>query len=142
LKAAERKVNGQSATKGVLDGVPVILPALSQAQEIQGRAARVGFDWGDIEPVIAKVFEEIDEVRSAETESQREKELGDLLFAVVNVARWYKVDAESTLRTTNLRWRKRFAHVETRARESNRPLQELTLAEMDVYWEEAKRLEE
>jgi tetrapyrrole methylase family protein/MazG family protein len=141
LKAAERKANGQEQFKGVLDGVPRSLPALSQAQDFQDRAARVGFDWNDIQPVIDKVFEELQEVRSAPTPEEREKELGDLLFALVNFVRWYKVDAETTLRTTNLRWRKRFTHLEQRARQQGRSLQEMTLAEMDVLWEEAKGLE-
>jgi tetrapyrrole methylase family protein/MazG family protein len=80
-------------------------------------------------------------VRSAPNVEERQKELGDLLFAVVNVVRWYKVDAESALRTTNLRWRKRFAYIEKRARDLSRNLNEMTLAEMDVLWEEAKRKE-
>jgi len=141
LKAAERKANGQEHSKGVLNGLPRSLPALSQAQEFQDRAARVGFDWNDIQPVIDKVFEELEEVRSALTPEEREKELGDLLFALVNFVRWYKVDAETALRTTNLRWRKRFTHLEQRARQQGHSLQEMTLAEMDVLWEEAKNLE-
>jgi tetrapyrrole methylase family protein/MazG family protein len=141
LKADERKANGEQHVKGLLDGVPLTLPALAQAQEVQDRAKRVGFDWNDIGPVIDKVFEELGEVRSAPTDEERQKELGDLLFAVVNVVRWYKVDAESALRTTNLRWRKRFAYIEKRARDLNRNLNEMTLAEMDVLWEEAKRKE-
>jgi len=141
LKAAERKANGQEHVKGVLDGLPRSLPALSQAQEFQDRAARVGFDWNDIQPVIDKVFEELEEVRRAPSGEEREKELGDLLFALVNFVRWYKVDAETALRATNLRWRKRFTHLEQRARQQGRSLQEMTLAEMDVLWEEAKNLE-
>ncbi len=141
LKAAERKAKGQEHVKGVLDGVPSSLPALLQAQEFQARAARVGFDWDNIQPVIDKIFEELEEVRSAPTPEEREKELGDLLFALVNFVRWYKVDAETALRTTNLRWRRRFAHLEHSARQQGRPLQEMTLAEMDVLWEEAKSKE-
>jgi tetrapyrrole methylase family protein / MazG family protein len=141
LKAAERKANGQEHVKGVLDGVPSSLPALLQAQEFQARAARVGFDWDNIQPVIDKIFEELEEVRSAPTPEEREKELGDLLFALVNFVRWYKVDAETALRTTNLRWRKRFSHIEHSARQQGRTLQEMTLPEMDLLWEEAKSLE-
>ena len=141
LKADERKANGEKHGKGLLDGVPLTLPALAQAQEVQSRAKRVGFDWNDIGPVIDKVFEELAEVRSALSEEERQKELGDLLFAVVNVVRWYKVDAETALRTTNLRWRKRFAYIEKRASELNRSLNDMTLAEMDVFWEEAKEKE-
>jgi tetrapyrrole methylase family protein/MazG family protein len=133
-------MNGETEPRGILDGVPVVLPALSQAQEIQSRAARVGFDWKEIQPVLAKVFEELDEVNQAQDADEREKELGDLLFAVVNLARWYKVDAESALRQANRRFRLRFAHIEARAREAGRELSEMSLEEMDRYWEEAKGL--
>jgi len=141
LKAAERAAKGDEKKKGLLDGVPLIFPSLAQAQEIQDRAARVGFDWDDIEKVWQKVPEEMEEVRCAETPEDREKELGDLLFAVVNVVRWYKVDAEAALRTTNLRFRKRFAHLEKRSRETGRSLMTMTLDEMDEWWREAKQLE-
>lgn len=140
LKEQERAENGEGESKGMLDGVPLILPALSQAQEVQDRAARVGFDWPDIEPVYAKVFEELAEVQAAETEADRTGELGDLIFAVVNLVRWHKVDAESALRRTNQKFRRRFAYIERRARETGRELGSLTLAEMDVWWEEAKTL--
>ncbi|MGB9898987.1 nucleoside triphosphate pyrophosphohydrolase, partial [Thermanaerothrix sp.] len=136
LKQAEREANGQEE-RSLLAGVPLALPALTQAQELQDRAARVGFDWPEIAPVWEKVREELQEVLTAPDERAREKELGDLLFAVVNLARWYKVDAESALRATNQRFRQRFAHIEQRAREMGRVLGEMTLAEMDALWEEA-----
>jgi len=142
LKEKERAENGEGEIKGMLDGVPAILPALSQSQEIQDRAARVGFDWADIEPVISKVFEELSEVRTAETPEHRSAELGDLLFAVVNLARWYKVDAESVLRGTNQKFRRRFAYIEKRARETGREMGTMKLEEMDLWWEEAKKLED
>jgi len=142
LKEQERADNGVGETKGMLDGVPGILPALSQAQELQDRAARVGFDWPDIDPVVAKVHEELDEVRTAESPDHRAAELGDLLFAVVNLVRWYKVDAESSLRAANLKFRRRFAHIEQRARDAARDLTTMTLAEMDAWWDEAKDLED
>ncbi|MHB8944382.1 MAG: bifunctional methyltransferase/pyrophosphohydrolase YabN [Bellilinea sp.] len=140
LKELEREENGEGDAKGMLDGVPIILPALSQSQEIQDRAARVGFDWPEISPVFAKVFEELEEVRSADTDASRAGELGDLLFAVVNLVRWYSVDAESALRAANQKFRRRFAYIEKRAREANRELTSLSLAEMDVWWDEAKAL--
>lgn len=140
LKQAEREANGQEE-RSLLAGVPLALPALTQAQELQDRAARVGFDWPEIAPVWEKVREELQEVLTAPDERAREKELGDLLFAVVNLARWYKVDAESALRATNQRFRQRFAHIEQRAREMGRVLGEMTLAEMDALWEEAKHNE-
>ena len=142
LKDAERAANDQTVSKGILDGIPRSLPALSQAQELQSRAARVGFDWPDIEPVRQKVAEEILEVQSAVLPGDREKELGDLLFAVVNLVRWYSADAEAVLRGCNQRFRARFAHIEKRAREMNRELSSMTLAEMDQLWDEAKQLGE
>jgi tetrapyrrole methylase family protein / MazG family protein len=142
LKAEEREVNGVAEDIGRLDGVPEMLPALSQAQEIQERAARAGFDWPEIAPVLKKVFEELDEVQEQNDPEKKARELGDLLFAVVNLARWYKTDAESVLRETNLRFRRRFRHIETRSREQGRQLSSMSLAEMDELWEEAKEKEE
>ena len=141
LKAAERKANGEEKTKGLLDGVPLAFPALAQAQQIQDRASRVGFDWDDIQGVWDKVYEEVQELHAAKNEAEIQDEVGDLLFAAVNLARWLKVDAESALRGTTLKFRRRFAHVEKRARESGRQLMDMKLPEMDLFWDEAKRLE-
>lgn len=141
LKAAERRANGEHEVKGLLEGVPKALPALSQAQAYQARAARVGFDWREIAPVVEKVREELEELLHAGDENEREDELGDLLFAVVNLARWYKVDAESALRRTNERFYRRFKYIEEKARQSGRDLHQMSLEEMDVFWEEAKGLE-
>jgi len=138
LKEAERKNNGQ-IEKGLLDGVPVALPALSQAQEYQDRAARVGFDWPQIEGVLDKVKEEIDEIKHAESDFELASEIGDLFFALVNVARWKNVDAESVLRATNTKFKKRFAYVEQSAKKTQgRNLSDLSLEEMDVLWNQAK----
>lgn len=142
IKAAERKDNGKEGKKGLLSGVPASLPSLAQAQSYQARAARVGFDWKEIEPVIQKVREELDEVLTAADRRHREAELGDLLFAVVNLVRWFDADAEATLRQTNRRFANRFAHIEKRAEENDRLLTDMTLEEMDIFWDEAKRLEE
>jgi tetrapyrrole methylase family protein/MazG family protein len=141
LKQQERAGNGDKEEKGLLEGIPVSFPALAQAQAIQDRAARVGFDWKEIEPVIAKVFEEFEEVKTAPNEEERAKELGDLLFAVVNLVRWYHVDAESALRGTNLKFRRRFGYIEKKSRAIQKPMQEMNLDEMDSYWDEAKKLE-
>lgn len=141
LKSEERRENGTTETKGILAGVPEALPALCQAQEIQDRAARVGFDWADVSPVIQKVEEELEEVKRSRTKSERENELGDLLFAVVNLARWNKVDAESALRAMNLRFKKRFRHIEKRSLEMGKEISSLTLQEMDIFWNEAKKME-
>lgn len=140
LKQKERADKG-TPEKGLLDGVPVVLPSLTQAQELQDRAARVGFDWPTIEPVWDKVMEELEEVRTAQSPQEVEKELGDLLFAVVNLIRWYKVDSESALRGTNQKFRRRFKHIEKSARSTGRELQSMTLDEMDEYWNEAKGFE-
>ena len=142
LKESEREQNGVAEVKGLLDGAPKSLPALSLAQEYQDRAARVGFDWPSIEPVLAKVREELGEVEGARTELELSRELGDLLFAVVNLVRWHKVDAESALREMNRRFATRFKYIENRARGMNRKLSEMTLEEMDRFWEEAKELEQ
>lgn len=139
LKETERKDNGTSDTKGILDGVPLSLPALLQAEGYQERAARVGFDWKTIEPVIAKMYEEFEETKQAKNEVDRAKELGDLLFAAVNVIRWYNVDAESALRGANQRFVARFKYIEQVARKKKKNLSELSFEEMDELWNEAKK---
>lgn len=138
LKAEERKSNGEEK-KGLLDGVSKVLPALSQAQQYQYRAARVGFDWKDIEGVKQKIQEEIEEVRAAETPEELEKELGDLLFALVNLVRWNKVDAESALRGSSQRFRARFSYMERRSKELGQDLSHMNMEELDMLWEEAKK---
>jgi MazG family protein len=140
LKKEERKQKGE-AHKGILDGLPAALPALTQAQEFQDRAARVGFDWPEIEGVLAKVREEIEEVRAAQNQVELASELGDLLFALVNLARWKKVDAEAALREASLKFKRRFQFIEQRSRELNKPMPEMSLAELDGFWNEAKRAE-
>lgn len=137
IKADERKSNGQRQ-KGMLDGIPLSLPALSQANQIQKRAKRVGFDWHTIEPVIAKIHEELGELRDAQTDEERQAEAGDVLFAVVNLVRWLKVDPEIALRGTNLRFRKRFAFIEKSAAEQGKTVDQLSFEEMDQLWEAAK----
>ncbi len=138
IKAAERAANGDEE-KGLLDGVPLALPALSQALEYQERAARVGFDWPEIGGVLDKIAEEIQEVRSAEDPQALMDELGDLFFALVNLARWKKVDAESALRAANQRFRQRFACIEQEARKQGRALNEMTIDELETLWQAAKR---
>lgn len=140
IKRQERADKGDSF-RSLLAGVPLALPALSRALEVQRRAARVGFDWPSVEPVRAKLAEELAEFVAATDEAARGAELGDLLFSAVNVARWYGLDPESILRDTVRRFSERFAHVEQRALEMGRPLEELTSEEMDALWEEAKETE-
>jgi tetrapyrrole methylase family protein/MazG family protein len=140
LKEAERKDNGQDE-KGLLDGVSMILPALSQSQEYQDRAARVGFDWPEIDGVLDKVLEEIEEIKSADTNFELASEIGDLLFVLVNFARWKNVDAESALQGANIKFRKRFGYVEQRAKKQRRNLSDLNLEEMEALWQDAKKAE-
>ena len=146
LKEQEREklalsgVEGKKGVKGLLDGVPVALPALSQAQEYQDRAARVGFDWTEIDGVLDKITEEINEIKNAETDFELASEIGDLFFALVNFSRWKKVDAESALRSTSMKFKKRFSYVEQGARKEGRSLSDLTLEEMDALWNAGKKV--
>ncbi|MBL8063849.1 MAG: nucleoside triphosphate pyrophosphohydrolase [Anaerolineales bacterium] len=138
-KLKEKERGGKKEDKGILDGVPAALPALSQSQEYQERAARVGFDWPEIEGVLDKIREEIEEIKTAQNPEQVKGELGDLFFVLVNLARWRDVDAESALREANLKFKRRFAHVEKSAKGLGRNLSDMTLEEMDSYWNEAKK---
>ncbi|MFN8414292.1 MAG: nucleoside triphosphate pyrophosphohydrolase [Anaerolineales bacterium] len=138
-KLKEKERGKKKEDKGMLDGVPAALPALIQAQEYQDRAARVGFDWPVIEDVLDKVKEEIEEIKRAETDFELAAEIGDLFFVLVNLARWKHVDAESVLRGTNLKFKKRFAFIEQGAKKQGRNLSDMTLEEMDAFWNEAKR---
>ncbi len=139
IKKEERRNQGDGE-KSLLDGLPAALPALIQAQEYQDRAARVGFDWPEIDGVLEKVREEIDEVQRAENPTELAAELGDLFFALVNLARWKKIDAEAALREASLKFKKRFGYVEKRARELERPTTGMSLQELDALWNEAKQL--
>lgn len=138
IKADERESNGKAA-KGLLDGLPAALPGLVQAQEMQNRAARVGFDWPEIEGVLEKISEEIGEIRSATGVEEFASELGDLFFALVNLARWKGIDAESTLRETNRKFKKRFVCIENGASAMGRRLSDLSLEEMEDLWQSAKK---
>jgi tetrapyrrole methylase family protein/MazG family protein len=119
--------------------LPASLPALVQAQEMQNRAARVGFDWPEIEGVLEKIKEEIGEIRGAANADEFASEIGDLFFALVNLARWKGVDAESALRETNRKFKKRFTYVENGARGMGRRLSDLSLEEMENLWQSAKK---
>ncbi len=139
LKEKERARKGKQQAS-LLDGVNVALPALLQAEAYQKRAARVGFDWPDIRGVLDKLEEELREVHQAADGPERASEIGDLLFAVVNLARWYKIDPESSLRECNARFRQRFGHIEAVARSQGKSAADLSLDEMEALWQEAKRL--
>jgi ATP diphosphatase len=143
-KAAERAAKGSAeGTAGALDGVARALPALMRAEKIQKRAARVGFDWATIGPVIDKIEEELRELRveleAGKVEQDKvSDELGDVLFAVANLARHCKVDPEVALRATNDKFEKRFRHIERRLAESGRKPSDASLEEMEALWQEAK----
>lgn len=137
IKMHEREEN-QQQPQGVLDSVPKMAPALSQSEQIQRKAARVGFDWKTIEPVVDKIHEELAELKAADNPEEREKEGGDVLFAMVNLLRWLNVDPEAALRGTNTRFRNRFAYIENAAHEQCKSITDLSFEEMDALWEEAK----
>lgn len=136
LKATEREDEGEG--KGLLDGVPLGLPALSQAAEIQERVKRVGFDWPEVEGVRSKIIEELEEVGQATEPGTRTAEMGDVFFSMVNYARWLGVDPEAALREANLRFRRRFGQLEMAAKSEGRDLGAMSLEEMDALWDAAK----
>jgi tetrapyrrole methylase family protein/MazG family protein len=139
IKAGERAERGK-AHEGAFGGVARALPALAGSREIQERASALGWDWDAIEGVWDKVREELDELAAAATDDDRLHELGDTLFALVNLARWMKLDPEEALRAANHRWVGRYRGVEALAVERGIDLDALTLAEKDVLWDEVKRL--
>ncbi|MHA6481541.1 bifunctional methyltransferase/pyrophosphohydrolase YabN [Paenibacillus sp. strain BS8-2] len=141
MKAEEKKRKGTDR-KSQLDGIPPDLPALMKAYKIQKKAAKVGFDWEDISPVLAKIEEELAELREVIDSGDLEKqasELGDLLFAVVNASRFIEADPEEALSRTNRKFRARFEYIEEQLRINGKTFDETDLLEMDRWWEEAKR---
>lgn len=138
--SAEAGVEGEPV-KSLLSGVPRAMPALAYAEEIQDRAARVGFDWSDLQGVLDKVCEELAELQGAKSKDHIREEMGDLLFSIVNVARWLGVDAEESLRCTNAKFRQRFEAMEISAREDGKSLAGMTMDDLDKLWESAKRSE-
>jgi tetrapyrrole methylase family protein/MazG family protein len=137
IKADERAERGKGA-EGAFDGVARALPALPGSREIQERASALGWDWDAIEGVWDKVGEEVEELRAATSDEDRLHELGDVLFALVNLARWMKLDPEEALRTANRRWVARYRRVEALATERGIDLDALSLVEKDVLWDEVK----
>ncbi|MGD0778736.1 MAG: nucleoside triphosphate pyrophosphohydrolase [Candidatus Solibacter sp.] len=141
VKDAEPKAERKLAT-GLLGGVPRALPALVEAQQIASRAAAVGFDWQNPEQVLDKLHEELAEFATARrnaAQDELEDELGDLLFVLVNLARFVKVDPEQALRRTNAKFRTRWSHIEARLGEQGRKPEDATIDEMEALWQEAKR---
>ena len=140
----ELKQHEKDGNKTVLSGVPASLPTLIKAYRIQDKARGVGFDWEQPEDVWMKVDEELGELREAITSKSAddaEGELGDFLFSVINVARKYDLNPDNALERTNAKFIRRFGYIEAKAKETGRSLRDMTLAEMDELWNEAKRLE-
>jgi ATP diphosphatase len=143
-KAAKAVRKGHSAPSGALAGVPVALPALTRALKLQDKAGAVGFDWNDPRAVLAKIREEADEVEQAldQGDASVTAEVGDLLFAAVNLARHLKADPESLLRATNQKFERRFAAIEQALAARGKKPEDADLAEMDALWDEAKAAEQ
>ncbi|AWH74675.1 nucleoside triphosphate pyrophosphohydrolase [Dokdonia sp. Dokd-P16] len=137
------KLKLKEGKKSVLEGVPKGLPALVKASRIQDKVAGVGFDWEEPQQVFEKVQEELEELQHEVNENNQEKieaEFGDVLFSMINYARFLKVDPESALERTNKKFIKRFQYLEGKAKELGKDFSDMTLAEMDAFWEEAKKL--
>lgn len=126
--------------KSVLEGLPKGMPALVKAYRMQEKVSSVGFDWDTAQEAFAKVKEELLEFEEAENAAEKEKEFGDLLFALVNYARKSGINPDDALEKTNLKFKNRFEYIEQKAAETGKSLKEMTLSEMDVYWDEAKKL--
>lgn len=144
IKAEEKAERGQAAPTGALAGVPVGLPALTRALKLQDKAGKVGFDWNDPMAVLAKIREECDEIEAEIENGDQAKasaEVGDLLFAVVNLARHLDADPETTLRRANLKFERRFEAIEQALAAQGKRPQDATLAEMDALWNAAKAAE-
>lgn len=154
IKAEEKRAAGKAGDvdegdASLLDGVSRKAPALMEAHQLSTKASRVGFDWQGVEEIFDKLHEELDELRQAigqhaaseaETDHQRvREEVGDVLFAVTNIARHLQVEPEAALKVTNRKFRRRFQHIERGLKERGRPLDAATLEEMEALWQEAKR---
>jgi len=140
-KEKESKQNGKESNKSIVDNVPIHMPALQKAQKVQKKVARVGFDWEEIDDVIAKVHEELEEVKEAIKNKEKEpiaEEIGDLLFAVVNLSRFLKLDSEDLLRKSISKFTGRFKKVEMRVAALGKKIEDCSLGELDGIWNEIK----
>lgn len=141
IKMKEKK---DAPRKSLLEGIPKSMPALLLARRIQERAAQVGFDWENVDGVIDKISEEIGELREAARSGEKEKvqdELGDLLFALVNIGRWLDINPEEALRQTSRKFKRRFQEIEKTAVERGTKLSHMGLDEMEAIWQESKKME-
>ena len=134
------KQKGKKKNSSVLSGVPVSMPPIVKAMRMQDKAAQVGFEWENKEQVWAKVEEELLEYKNATSSKEREEEFGDLLFSLINYARYEKINPDDALSKTNNKFYKRFMFIEEQAREKGVDLEEMSLAEMDDLWDQAKLL--
>lgn len=143
IKTRERELAGQTHT-GLLDSVGTAMPALICASKLQKKASTVGFDWVELAPVLDKIEEEIAEIREVlqqgADQAKLQDEAGDLLFACANLARHMQVDAETALMSTNRKFRKRFAYIESELARHNRTTEQASLDEMEQLWQQAKRI--
>lgn len=136
IKLKEKKGDKTS----VLDGVPKTLSSVVKAYRMQDKAAQVGFDWPNKEQVWDKVNEELEEFKTAETLAEKEEEFGDLMFSLINYARFVNINPDDALEKTNIKFKKRFEYIELKAKENNKNLKDLSLEEMDAFWNEAKKM--
>ena len=142
VKANWEKLKLKEGKKSVLEGVPRSLPSLVKASRIQDKARGVGFDWDNKDQVLEKVHEELEELQ-VEVKAGSDRimdEFGDVLFSMINYARFLNIDPDEALERTNKKFIQRFQYLESEAKKSNKDLQDMTLAEMDVFWEQAKEL--
>jgi len=139
IKEDERRERG--VKRSPVDGIPKDLPALTAAQLMQDRVVKAGFDWDDIDGVLNKLAEEVDELRRAESHHEKVHELGDILFMIVNLSRWLDIHAEDALRVANQRFRWRYLKMEELADGRGQDFPRLPMSEKDELWREAKVLE-
>lgn len=138
----ERKRQEGKLSCSILEGIPIALPSLLRAYKIQSRVSKVGFDWDSVQGIFSKIEEEIKELKNAIKSGNKDKmeeEIGDLLFSVVNLARFLKIDPEGALRKTNRKFEERFKKLEKLAQQKGRSLKDMSLSEMDSLWEEIKK---
>ena len=143
VKQNWEKLKLKEGKKSVLEGVPTSLPSLVKASRIQEKVAGVGFDWEEPQQVFEKLKEELEELQhevNVQDKDKMEAEFGDVLFSMINYARFLNINPENALERTNKKFIKRFQYLESKAQERNTPLRDMSLSEMDVFWEEAKLL--
>jgi tetrapyrrole methylase family protein/MazG family protein len=142
-EAIKKSEKGKEHRKSLVDDIPAALPALFRAEKVQRRVAKVGFDWKDVRPALDKVEEEFAEFREAVLSGNNEhasEELGDIIFALVNVARHHSISAEDAVRQTTNKFERRFRYIEGKVEESGRTIYQATFEEMDRLWEESKKV--